>query len=236
MESTLAAKFALLRLRIEAETQLGSVILITSAKAGDGTSLTAFGLADSLMNADHRVLLVDSVSGPRDERSADAANAEVCRTSLASLAIDEALLRVEQSGLRERISAFVGRTREEFDYTIIDGGQLMSDSVSLLLGGIVDAILISIVYGRPPSEADKIMVEALGYLRTRVLGVVSTSSESIAAFGREPALGIAGTSALSLASGTADAGMPPILRWLALRGRILLGWLRRTIRFDNPYP
>jgi hypothetical protein len=78
------------------------------------------------------------------------------------------------------------------------------------------------------------MVEALGYLRARVLGVVATSRGNVAAFGRAPALTSTAADALSLTGGPADDDLPPVLRWLAIRSRTLFARLRRTIRFDHP--
>jgi Mrp family chromosome partitioning ATPase len=178
MNSVLASKFQLLRVRIESDVKLSSVIMVTSAQPKDGKSLTAYGLAECLTKVGHRAVLVDTAlkNGiPTDERATESLVRNFPIVTLSS----------EESGptaSREAIHAFVGEMRSKYDYTIIDAAPLMSNSVAMMLAGAVDAVLLAVRHGRAPTESDDLMVQTLKHVKARVLGVISSAPESIAEF------------------------------------------------------
>jgi Mrp family chromosome partitioning ATPase len=180
MNAILASKFQLLRVRIESDVKLASVIMVTSAHANDGKTLTAYGLAECLTKVGHRTALVDTCSasnGVAKRWSSDALERNFPILSLSS----------QESGptaSRDAVYAFVEQMRSRYDYTIVDAAPLMSNSVAMLLAGSVDAVLLAVRHGRAPSEDDELMVQTLRHLRAKVLGVIASAPESIAEFER----------------------------------------------------
>jgi Mrp family chromosome partitioning ATPase len=59
---SLSREFRLLRNRIESEIQGPAVLLVTSASDGDGASLTAYGIAESLSRTHQRTALVTTAA------------------------------------------------------------------------------------------------------------------------------------------------------------------------------
>jgi Mrp family chromosome partitioning ATPase len=158
MSDALASNFQLLRVRIESDVKLSSVILVTSALPNDGKSLLAFGLAEVLARVGHRTALIDTTA-PHDDRDG----------------------RVPEA-IPEAIDNAVDQLRADYDYAIIDAPPLTTNGTSMVLAGSVDAVLVAVRHGRTPSDADKIMVHTLRQLKAKVLGVIASAPESIADF------------------------------------------------------
>ena len=62
-----AGQIELLRARVERQVRKPAIVVITSAKQGDGKSLTAFLLAKSFAKAGRRTVLVDTPHGASNE-------------------------------------------------------------------------------------------------------------------------------------------------------------------------
>jgi len=181
MDRTVAAKFQILRARIESDLKPGSVILITSAMTGDGKSVTAYGLADCLAQVGRRVALVDSSATARSVNPSPYP-LEAANMPIVPLPFDE----LETRRLGASIGKFVAKMRTEYDYTLIDGATFMRSSVPMLLASDVDGVLLTVRLGRAQSEDDRLMCQMLVSARANLLGVVAVSPESIATFGPPP--------------------------------------------------
>jgi len=177
MESHLTAKYQLLRARIESDLASPAVILVTSALPGDGKSVTASGLADSLARVGRRVVLVDDGAASRAfGQSADAS--ETAAFPIVSLPLDAR----DPSAQSDTIGAFVRGLRKKFEFAIIDGAAFTRSSVPVVLAGLADGVLLTVRLGRAHSEDDLLMCRTLEPAKANVLGVVAVSSETIAAF------------------------------------------------------
>jgi len=178
MERTLAAKFQILRARIESDLTPRSVILVTSALAGDGKSVTAYGLANCLAQAGRRVALVDGGATARSVNPGPYPH-EPANMPIVPLPFNE----LETRQLGSSINTFVAKMRSEYDFTVIDGAAFMRSSVPMLLASDVDGVLLTLRLGRAESEDDRLMSQMLGSAKANLIGVVAVSADSIAAFG-----------------------------------------------------
>ncbi len=141
-------EFRLLRNRIEAEVEAPAVVFVTSATDGDGASLTAYGLAESLSKTqaahgsrnDGRGDAGDDVTAaptPRARRRAsdrlEGVNhpANDGRLSVVSIS-PERVATISRSS----VAGLVQELRVDHDYVIIDAGNLPKNSFGLLLDGV----------------------------------------------------------------------------------------------------
>ncbi len=205
MDDVLASKFALLRVRIESDLKLGSVILVTSAQRKDGKSLCAYGLAEGLVKVGHRAVLVDAAARRLPVADARPREAVPRGVPIVALSSDESALTT-----REAVYAFVAQMRGRYDYTIIDAAPLMSNSVAMSLASAVDAVLLAVRHGRPPSEDDNVMVQTLKHLKAKVLGVIASSPRAIGEFERSRASAHDGDS-LAIDARVVDTAAPALL-------------------------
>jgi Mrp family chromosome partitioning ATPase len=162
----LNAKVQLLRTRVEAELGKPAVVMITSARAGDGKSLTAYSLAGCFAKYNHRVALV---SGSGEEYH--------------QLSVLE-MPGEESNASRDQLATFVEKMRSEYDFTIIDAETFVSSSTVMALSRLVDGILLAVRIGRAPTDDDEAMVAIIEQFGSRVIGVVATEADTIADFER----------------------------------------------------
>jgi Mrp family chromosome partitioning ATPase len=165
-------EFQLLRNRIEAEIHGPALVLVTSATERDGASLTAYGLADSLSQAGHRVVLVttgDSTFAGRSDRDG--------RFSIVAISPQQ-LATISHSG----VSELVRELRQGDHYVVVDAGDLPANSFGLLLTASADATLIAFRTGRTQKPADRVMLDTLERAEAKVLGIVMTDAAAIERF------------------------------------------------------
>jgi Mrp family chromosome partitioning ATPase len=163
-QPALQAQAQLLRSRVEAELGKPAVVMVTSARARDGKSLTAYSLAAALAKWNHRVALVS--------RSCE----EYQQLSVVKIPGDE-------GNSRDRLAAFVERMRSEYDFTIIDAETFVKNSTVMALVRLVDGILLAVRIGRAPTADDQSMVGILEEFGGHVIGVVATEADTIDNFG-----------------------------------------------------
>jgi Mrp family chromosome partitioning ATPase len=153
-DPVLNAQAQLLRVRVQAALGKPAVVMVTSACSGDGKSLTAYTLASSLANCDHRVSVVEI---PNEEGGTIS---------------------------RDRLAEFVEKLRSEYDFAIIDAETLVNSSTAMTLTRLVDGILLAVRVGRAPTADDEAMVRMIEQFGSRVVGVVAAERETIADFER----------------------------------------------------
>ncbi|MBD5654025.1 MAG: hypothetical protein IAI50_02450 [Candidatus Eremiobacteraeota bacterium] len=141
------------------------MIMVTSAQAGDGKSVTAYSLARCLAEAGHRIALVGAPSGVR--------NAPEGGPTLLPMPSPE------RGRFREATSEFLSSSRSTYDYTILDTAPLLEDTLALALSGVVDGVLVAVRMGRAPTEDDESMMRIIEQSNGRVLGIVAALPEAI---------------------------------------------------------
>lgn len=190
---SLAREFRLLRNRIEAEVHGPAVLLVTSATEGDGASLIAFGIAESLSKTNQRTVLVTThppkrvsdsewtppTAVPLRRREGDRVEAMRHpegdgRLSLVSIS-PERLATISRDG----VSRMVQGLRADRDYVVIDAGDLPNNSFGLLLASSADAILVGFRAGRAEQPGDRALLDTLERSEAKVLGVVMTDQTTI---------------------------------------------------------
>jgi hypothetical protein len=169
------AEVQLLRAHIEREFKGPAVILVTSAKSGDGKSLTAGALADCLARSGRRTALVDTTENAALPGHGDGSGA---------LAVYVPMPRPKTPLARQETAQFVADMRSSHEFTIIDSGALLSSEMTMAFAQSVDAVLLSVRLGRAPSDDDELTVRLLERLGARVLGIVASAPQAIALFRR----------------------------------------------------
>jgi capsular exopolysaccharide synthesis family protein len=171
-----------------------STIMVTSALAADGKTLTALNLSLVLSESyRRRVLLVEGdlrrpaisrVSGvpagtglnealkSHDDRKPSLIQLTETLTLLPAGHPDSDPLSTLTS---PRLQALLQDAAEKFDWVIVDTPPLALTTDATLLCPLVDAVLLVVRAGRTPLESIQRAVDALG--RDRILGVVLNASE-----------------------------------------------------------
>lgn len=170
VESSSQAQYALLRAHVEREVRRAGVVMVTSAEAGDGKSLTAYSLALSLAQSGRRTALVNATGDPAAMPAIPDAPDQPTLVSIP---------RSLGSSLRETLAEFVGAQRASFDYTIVDSAPLLTDNLAMLLADCVDGVLVSIRLGRKPTDNDEAAMQVMDQCNGRVVGVVAVTPEAI---------------------------------------------------------
>jgi len=208
------AEFQLLRAYIEREIPERAVVLVTSAKAGDGKSLTAYSLADCLARSGRRTALVDATAkGSLALPPAERGNPDL------DLAVYVPMPKPQSPLSREATRQFVEEVRSSHEFTIIDSAALLSNEMAMALAQAVDGVLLAVRVGRAPSDIDELTVRMLDRTGARVLGVVAAAPQAIDRFDRRRTAG-AQTGVLTGAR-PAHSGMS----WLKPVRRVLVGIL-----------
>lgn len=196
---TQAREFRLLRNRVEAAIKGPAVLLVTSATETDGASLTAYGLAESLCRTHQRTALVTTAAvghgpvpvgnaqpSPRamSRRNGEAAAAPAPETDgrLSLVAIShERVTTMSRSDVAEMLAQF----QSQYDYIVIDGGDLPNNGFGLLFVGSADGVLISFLTGRKQVAGDRVMLDALDRAEAKVLGLVMNHQTAIDSFSQQ---------------------------------------------------
>ncbi len=194
-DTSSAQQFGQLRARIEATFSEPVIIVVTSAQRGDGKTATAFGLAGSLAQADHRVLLVDanadSPTLPRTHRIAnlgghpDISKLSFSSTPVAGQRFEGASLaddRIESVTSMENIRSAAFDLRTRFDFVIVDTCQLPKSDLAVFFATVADATLLTLRLGRLPSAADEETIKMLTRVGASVLGVLTVRQSLIRDF------------------------------------------------------
>lgn len=192
MKSDRSQQFGQLRARIEATFAGPALLVVTSAVRGDGKTVTAFGLAESLAVAHHRVLLIDANSAApslaRMHQPPTATWPDVSRATLAvaqqrfsglSLA-DE---RFETGTSIEAIKTAVAGLRTQFDFIIVDTAPLIKSDLAVLFSTVADGTLLTLRLGRLPSPADEQTMSTLNRVGANVAGLLTVTPAMIKGFG-----------------------------------------------------
>jgi Mrp family chromosome partitioning ATPase len=183
----------MLRAKIEVGAPHPAAIFVTSAVAGDGKTLTAFGLAACLGKAGHRTVLVNADAnavGPNERRRppdlralAEGEIKRFCRPSKHG-AFSTITLASENAteGSRHAIEQIVAKLRNEFEYTIIDTNALPESNLAVYFAQSADAVIVSVCLGRPKSKADLALIRSIDDIPAAMLGVVGVTRGAIAEF------------------------------------------------------
>jgi Mrp family chromosome partitioning ATPase len=191
-----AQQFGQLRARVEATfREPPTMIVVTSASRGDGKSATAFGLAASLADADHRVLLVDAnVDAPllprTQHRPILASRLELMRVSgLAApvagqrfKAVSFADESLEFGMSMEKMKSAVADMQYHFDFTIVDTGQLTKSNLAVLFATIADGTMLAFRLGRLATSADDETIKTLNRVGANILGALTLTPRMIKNF------------------------------------------------------
>lgn len=186
MKPELFSQLEFLRAHVESVVERSAVIMITSAKHGDGKSLVAHGLAERLADSGRRVVLV-SFAPSGDVAKETNGLGRLRGYPIVTLPYDDESSPVATTALREKIEEL----RARFEYTVVDGEPLLRSRVATLLASMVDVILVTVRLGRSSDGDDTALVDALHRSDASILGVVAASAKDIGEFvgrarGRHP--------------------------------------------------
>jgi succinoglycan biosynthesis transport protein ExoP len=174
-DPALNAQVQLLRSRVEDDLKKPAVVMVTSARKGDGKSLTAHTLAVSFTMQGHRTALVRLCPVPVERGE----GWEFLDCGSDNVPVMVELPRYEDGGTTpEKLAVFVDRMRTEYDYTVVDAGAFLSSAPTMTLSRMVDGIMLAIRMGRAPSNDDQSMLKMMEHSRGRVVGVVAIEAEA----------------------------------------------------------
>lgn len=196
MPKSAAAQLRILRGQIELVMEQGSLILVTSARANDGSTIAANGLAEGLAASGHRVAFID---GTLPTNRADAERPRMSRYRIAELA-------AAGSRPNDAVATLVDKMRREYDFTIVDAPQLIESTTAMLLASVAEGVLLSVQLDRARCGEDESMMAALELAQARVLGVIASTQAAIAEFEREAKALVAGDRVTRLKRSWTTAG------------------------------
>lgn len=185
-----AAQFRTLRYRLEQEPDL-QVIVVTSARDGEGKSVTAANLALSLAEGGRiQVLLIDASLRNPAQHKLFGVNGDLGLTSVLaarqndpSLPVDviriTASLNLMPAGpavasahaalSSEAAAVLMGQLRREFRYIIVDSSAVFGTAETLAWHGLIDKYIVAARAGRTTTEDLTATVERLQ--KERIVGV-----------------------------------------------------------------
>jgi Mrp family chromosome partitioning ATPase len=158
--------FRILRVRVEDQAPIPSVVVVSSALRGDGASYVATGLARAFAEFRHRTLLIDAHGG-------DAGAIEELDGLTAPRLSVRAMFGEDAS---ENVAKTLAGLRGEYDVVVIDAPPLPQSSLALALARASDGVILAVRLGRRKSQADSEMMRLLS--ERRILGVVTTNRPS----------------------------------------------------------
>jgi Mrp family chromosome partitioning ATPase/capsular polysaccharide biosynthesis protein len=176
----------------------GTVTGVTSALAGDGTTIIAANLATHLANQGRSVLLIDG--NARDPRLSDwlAADAELglIDSLLQNKGTDETLLYdtktnisilpmalkdrvVEPSGLfnSERAKAFLTELRGQYQHIIIDLAALLTASDARASEPVIDNFVLAAQWGKATPQLIADLLDSEPEVRAKLAGLILTRAD-----------------------------------------------------------
>lgn len=171
------------RARIEAVAHGPTVLVVTAARATDGSSLLASSLAQSLIRAGHSVLLVRN-EAPGSVSQRDAATDAQLRL-MGGTSREIAVIGLAMTGSRDLYSLDSIRTaltgyRERFAFTVIDAPDVLTSGSALSFARAADVVIVAFEDGRGAREADRELATTLKTVGAPVLGVVTMNPKTIA--------------------------------------------------------
>jgi succinoglycan biosynthesis transport protein ExoP len=181
MES-LKENFRILRIRVESQTALPAIVVVSAAMSGDGTTYVASGLARAFAEAGHRTLLLEA-------NTARPGVAECLEIRPIPPTCTAAALHPRQADIPDLwVSALRGgpadgtmrdltaRMRNEFAVTVIDAAAIPASSTALQFSHAADALLVAVRSGRRACAADQELLRLIGDGDVRLLGIVPTKA------------------------------------------------------------
>ena len=181
IDDTMNTEVQLLRAHLESNTSGPSIIMVTSAEAGDGKSLIAHALAHSLAKVGRRCALFDATVQSKGDLSRLAlpeAGARANTPVVMPLPVEDPTI----TPTREALTEFMDTVRASYDYAIVDTPAFLSSDLAMALGEAADGILLSVRVGRTPTEKDVATIRVIEASKGNVIGVVAATPESIRDF------------------------------------------------------
>jgi hypothetical protein len=181
MES-LKENFRILRIRVESQTALPAIVVVSAAMSGDGTTYVASGLARAFAEAGHRTLLLEAnTTRPGVAESLDIRPIPPTCTAVGLHARQADVPGLWVTALRGgpadgTIRELTSRLRSEFAVTVIDAAAIPTSSTALQFSHAADALLVAVRTGRRACVADQELLRLIGDGDVRLLGIVPTKA------------------------------------------------------------
>ena len=170
----------------------GVVILVTSAAESEGKTIVSAGLAGVLMQAGHRVLLVDSdlrhgtlsqdLAGPHSRGLSDILTEHIpweqgqslVRTSDGLSWLPAGLARSYPAELLSSaaIASLLQTLQAHYDYIILDSAAVVAVTDSVALSSLVDSVVLVVRYGVTAKPAFEQAVEMLREVHAPIIGCI----------------------------------------------------------------
>ncbi|MDJ0386895.1 hypothetical protein QMO56_02110 [Roseomonas sp. E05] len=157
------------RLGLLAAGTEGRVVLVTSAVPSEGRSTLCQALAEALLAAGQRVLLLDARASGSGPAGAAGAAARPCLVAVRDRPAFGALPDAERIG---EFAQFLDDARLHFDTILLTGAPVMRSADSLILGGMSDRIVTVVRRATTPRRVVQAALRRLAERSLAVEGVV----------------------------------------------------------------
>jgi capsular exopolysaccharide synthesis family protein len=172
---------------------LPETLLVTSAQAGEGKSITSLAIANNLARIGKRTVLIDlDLRRPSVARNLGAENTHGMTSLLTGQdTLDGVLLATEQANLSvitsgplppspaeliagPRLQAVIDELADRFDAVVIDSPPVLGLADAPLLSALVDGVVVVVEAGRSRRGALKASLRRLRAMRPILVGAVLT--------------------------------------------------------------
>jgi capsular exopolysaccharide synthesis family protein len=166
-------------------------VLVTSAVAGEGKTVTASNLSAVLAQLGHSVLLIDAdLRKPRQHELFGVSNRVGLVSALTRQAeVGEVIQQSSVNGLSlipsgpippqpsellasDRMRDLLAQVRGLFDFVVIDSPPVLPVTDAAILSAEVDGVLLCVGAGQAVREDAQLCIERLSMVEARILGVV----------------------------------------------------------------
>jgi Mrp family chromosome partitioning ATPase len=146
--------FVALRATVQSATALPAIVLVTSAKAGDGKSTVALGLA--------RAFAAGNVDAVYIDANRDRPSRIICgEDHLSTVAMEH-----------RPAPEFFKDLRARFGVIIVDAGTISEPGAALQVARFADAVIVAVRHGRGRTKQDEAGMAMLTRIGARVVGIV----------------------------------------------------------------
>ena len=199
-KATLGEQIEMLRVQLETALPTPLLLVVSSAREGDGKNVVASGLARSMDAAGYSTLLVfageraPDIDGALEPRSVDEVSefgiapylVRRSRANLHMMALSDD--RVRHTVSRESFARFAATCRSTYQVTIIEAAASLTSSFTMFAAVAADGVLLTVREGRRVCAEDRQLAKTLAREKSPFLGIVAVNASTIRNSPAEPAL------------------------------------------------
>ncbi len=187
-----AETFNALRVTLEAQLPTPALVVVSSARAEDGSASVACNTARAFADASYRTILIDTnaaepclakflgkakIDPVKDVSQVltSATNGVISNLSAISMATQD-VGAFNSGGKMENLISVL---KEKYDVIVVQTAPITTTPIGMQFARCADGVLMTVKTGRKTSKDDKDALTQLDRLNAKVLGVVMTESSDV---------------------------------------------------------